>query len=296
MRDLITRARAELTAALKLRKRIQDPKHKETQKLIQTHKRGFLTAYPLASIQSDADKPKKETPMPVPTNAGSVFVSYAHKDEEWLNRLLTMASPIIRNNAVSVWYDKKIKPGQKWRVEIDKAMASAKVALLLVSPDFLASDFINDEELPYLLNAADTREVKILWVLLRHCLYDHTPIKDYQAAHEISKPLNSLSEPELDAALVHICNTLESAPNSSPPRMRYLEEVYWEVREGTIVDGPFCPRCGEDKRARMRESFVDGVADMSDVRHGGHIWECHVCGHDVDRNPSGLKVGTKVDG
>lgn len=150
------------------------------------------------------------------TNAsteGGVFISYSHKDANWLEKLQTMMSPSIRNNTISAWWDGKIKPSQKWREEIDNALASAKVGVLLVSPDFLASDFINNNELPYLLAAAERHAVKLIWVLLRNCLYKKTPIADYQAAHDVSKPLNSLRGARLDATLVAICNAIEEAAN-----------------------------------------------------------------------------------
>lgn len=142
-----------------------------------------------------------------------VFISYSHKDERWLEKLQTMMSPLIRKNAVPVWWDGKIKPSQKWRDEIDKALSSASVGVLLVSPNFLASDFINQKELPYLLDAADNKGVKLIWVLLQHCLYSETPIGDYQAAHDVSKPLNGLRGANLDAMLVDICREIQAATN-----------------------------------------------------------------------------------
>jgi hypothetical protein len=155
--------------------------------------------------------------MPNADTTGEVFISYSHKDADWLGKLQTMMSPLIRNHTVSVWWDAKIRPSQKWRVEIDKALASAKVGVLLVSPDFLASDFINQEELPYLLKAAEQRRVKLTWVLLRGCLYERTPIAQYQAAHDVASPLNSLTQARLDAALVQICRAIEGLLENAPP-------------------------------------------------------------------------------
>jgi hypothetical protein len=67
------------------------------------------------------------------------------------------------------------------------------VAVLLVSQAFLASEFIASEELPALLAAAEKEGLIICWVLLEKCLYEYTPIKDYQAVHDLAKPVSGLS-------------------------------------------------------------------------------------------------------
>ncbi len=140
-----------------------------------------------------------------------VFISYSHKDRQWLERLQTMLKPLIRQNLISLFCDTAIKPGQRWRFEIDCALKRAKVAVLLVSPSFLASDFIAEEELPPLLNAARESGTKIIWVPLATSMYEETTISEYQAAHNPDQPLNSLSEPEVDRALKKICIAIKDA-------------------------------------------------------------------------------------
>jgi hypothetical protein len=97
--------------------------------------------------------------------------------------------------------------------EIKGALASAKVAVLLVSPSLLGSDFIAEHELPPLLEATEEQGLIILWVYVSSCLYDETEIGSYQAVHDISKPLDSLTSADLNTVLVDVCRKIKAAAN-----------------------------------------------------------------------------------
>jgi internalin A len=105
------------------------------------------------------------------------FFSYSHDDRGWLERLQTMIRPLVRSHGLRLWDEFQIEPGDKWREEIETALAAAKVALLLVSSDFLASEFVTNSELPQLLTAAEEEGLRILWVPLRPSLVRRTPIE-----------------------------------------------------------------------------------------------------------------------
>lgn len=163
-----------------------------------------------------------------------VFISYSHKDQRLYEQFIRMLSPIIRAGLIDVWDDTKIDPGASWKEEIQAALASASVAVLLVSQDFLASDFISRHELPPLLKAAREEGVKIFWVCLGDCLYQSTEIATYQAAHDVTKPLRRLRKPQREAVLARIGSKLievvaEARKGSSPSADRNLSPTTMAV-------------------------------------------------------------------
>jgi hypothetical protein len=101
---------------------------------------------------------------------------------------------------VKVWDDTMIKTGDQWMEDITNALRETRVGVLLVSQNFLGSDFILHEEIPALLEAVKNEGGKIMPVILCQTPIDlHPVLKHYQAANPPEKPLNTLTEPERDA-------------------------------------------------------------------------------------------------
>jgi internalin A len=144
-----------------------------------------------------------------------IFVSYSHADSEWLTKLQTHLKPFTRNGSIDLWDDTRIRPGDEWQTEIETALAAAKIAILLVSPNFIASDFIADNELPPLLDAAKAKGVTILWIPISHSSYKEMDFSKYQAAHDPKHPLSSLPNHEQDRVLVQICQEIKRIVTAS---------------------------------------------------------------------------------
>ena len=138
-----------------------------------------------------------------------LFISYSHRDLKWLDQLRTHFKPLERNYNLERWDDSRIKPGDKWLAEIEQALARAAVALLLVSPDFVASDFIDRKEMPSLLDAAQNQGLAILWVPLRPISLKLFPqIEQYQAVFSPDRTLADMTAVEQDRTLAKVSKTI----------------------------------------------------------------------------------------
>ena len=106
-----------------------------------------------------------------------VFISYSHEDTKWREDFEKHLKPYFRAGSIKSWSDQQISPGSEWLTQIKTALTNTKVAVLLVTSDFIASDFIHEYELGPLLNEAKQGGVRILWVPVRASSYEETALR-----------------------------------------------------------------------------------------------------------------------
>lgn len=178
-----------------------------------------------------------------------VFISYARKDRQWLEKLELHLKPLEREALIELVSDTRIESGAKWRQEIADALATFDVAILLISPDYLASDFISAEELPSILGGTEARGTRILPIIVRPCL-PTKGIEDIQALNSPKEPVSAMSEVEQEAFFVRVAKEVRGlatsgsspkppappSPSVKPPRRRlYLLAAMAGLAVGFIL-------------------------------------------------------------
>ena len=127
--------------------------------------------------------------------APKIFISYSHKDEKFKDEFVNMLAGLQRRGVIDAWQDRRIQPGEEWFKAIKQALNECDMALLLVSSDFIASWFINDEELPDLLKRREKEGMIIIPIIVRDCLWQSEPVlKDLQALPTDGKAVITFSE------------------------------------------------------------------------------------------------------
>ena len=172
------------------------------------------TPYP---SNKPAESSYANTPKAPIIEIDQILISYSHKDTRFLNQLLTHLKPFERAGRLTKWSDQQIAPGSQWFKEIQDAITRTKVTVLLVTPDFLASDFIHEHELGPLLKEAEKGGVRIIWIPVRACAYKETPLRNYQAVISPDNPLAQMKA-NRDVAWVKICEEIKKAINPSTTR------------------------------------------------------------------------------
>src|SRR5204863_4070318 len=118
-----------------------------------------------------------------------VFCSYAHEDEPYLDRLHVYLTMLRREGLISAWHDRRIFPGEDWTKALDQHLNTASVILLLVSPDFIASDYCYNIEMQRALQRHEAGEACVIPIVIRPCEWNKTPIARLQCLPRNCKPV-----------------------------------------------------------------------------------------------------------
>ncbi len=151
----------------------------------------LITSLPSTEAASQSVKP--ELTSDSGNQALSVFFSYAHEDEKLRDELAKHLKLLERQGAITAWYDREITAGTEWKDQIDEHLESAKVILLLVSADFLASDYCYDVELKRAMERHEAKSARVIPVILREVDWQGASFGKLQALPNNAEPVTNWS-------------------------------------------------------------------------------------------------------
>jgi internalin A len=155
---------------------------------------------------------RRATRQGMADSALKVFYSYAHKDEQLKNEMEAHLKILERMGLISPWHDRMIRPGDNWAGEIDMNLDIADVILLLVSADFINSDYCYSKEMTMALEREKAGKARVIPVILRDCNWKDAPFGGLQG---LPKDLKAVTLwPDRDSAWKDVSEGIERAINS----------------------------------------------------------------------------------
>lgn len=188
----------------------------------------------------------------------TVFFSYSHADEALRDQLEKQLSMLKRQGVIETWHDRRIGAGQDFAKAIDDNLNTADIILLLVSPDFLASDYCYDIEMTRAMERHHAGDATIIPVILRACDWHHAPFGKLSATPRDGRPIKQW--PDMDEAFLQVATAIRQAAQriksggSAPsPRLASLN---------TAAEQPVAPAHGpRSSNLRLAKSFTQRDKD-----------------------------------
>lgn len=179
-----------------------------------------------------------------------VIMSYSHADEDLRNELEKHLAALKRQGAITTWHDRRIAPGDELHGQISDQLDSADIILLLVSADFIASDYCYDVEMMRALERHHRGEARVIPVILRPCDWTRTPFGSLMAVPEDGKPV--VKHATLDDGFLQVAQAIRRVAdmaNTRPPVAEPAEPA--ATRADAAQLGP------RSSNLRIRSEFTD---------------------------------------
>jgi len=161
--------------------------------------------------------------------AVDTFLCYAHKDAPLVDQLETHLRPLQEQGLINMWYDREITAGSEWEHVIDKHLSTARIILLMVSPDFMNSDYSYSVEMQQALARHKHGDAIVIPVILRPVHWQWSPFAKLQALPTGAKPITSSAWDTLDEAFLNVAEgirqTVEDLTGSTPPRLTSIDRA-----------------------------------------------------------------------
>ncbi len=236
-----------------------------------------------------------------------IFCSYAREDESFMEELKTHLSGLQRQGRISVWHDRRIVAGQEWAREIDEHLDAALIILLLISPNFLASDYCYGVEMQRALQRHKNGEIQVIPILLRPVDWDGTPIVHLQCLPRDARAITEWGNQ--DVAFRDVARGIRTALEQLSSTSTKLQPVPTVSGASAPVRTSVAVRPTDRNRERMLKrvhaTWIAGVLEQS--LHGAALivlgleekvdvldnpWRLLM--QEVDRPPQLLPEGTRI--
>jgi hypothetical protein len=140
-----------------------------------------------------------------------IFFCYAREDEALLNKLKAHLSPLQRQGLINVWHDRDISAGAEWEKEISKYLNAAQIIVLLVSPDFMNSDYCYGIEMNRALERHERDEALVIPIIVRPVYWKIASLSQLQVLPTDGKPLTDRYWHNLDDAFLNVIEGIQRA-------------------------------------------------------------------------------------
>jgi tetratricopeptide (TPR) repeat protein len=160
-----------------------------------------------------------------PVRAMKVFYSYAHEDEDLRQRLQTHLGVLKYQHLITDWHDREIHAGEEWAKKIQVHLDTADIILLLISPDFLNSEYINSVEMKRALDRHNAGEAQVIPIILVLVYWKDTPFSKLLVLPKDGKPVMSRYWHNSDEAFLNIAEGISNVVKKSPAKTK---EQWWK--------------------------------------------------------------------
>lgn len=185
----------------------------------------------------------------------SVFFSYSHKDEDLRDQLETHLRMLKRQGVISVWHDRRLGAGDDVDEGISQELERADIILLLVSSDFLASEYCYGTEMKRALERHEAGDARVIPIILRPCDWLHAPFGKFVTAPKDGKPVTKWPDP--DEAFLDITRAIRGVTGDKAGLATAGKAPAPEARQSIAVSQE--PR---SSNLRLRKTFTDHDRDL----------------------------------
>jgi hypothetical protein len=210
-----------------------------------------------------------------------IFFSYSHKDEGLRNELEKHLSVLRRQGVIEIWTDHRIGPGDEIDGEIDRHLESADIILLLVSSDFLNSDYCYDIEMKRAMERHERGEARVIPIILRPCDWQTAPFGGLNALPADSKPVTK--HQSLDDAFLEVARAIRGIAQHlrpAPTVTGHVEPAGWLEAPQRIRSSNL--RVRQEFTDRQRHKFLDEAFEYISQYFEGSLAELEERNSDVE--------------